>query len=218
MKRSAPGVAAVATALLLGVTGCGTDAGASVSDVSTPTATKSLGPAAKAPRSSLAGLIVLPRGYIADSKSGSGPFNAAAFLDNWSAVPAVDRALLLNAGFIEGYRATRLSPDRKKRFTLQVFKAATPAKAKVLQEGFWNQDAHERSFNVPNALTDARVEYDGGTGQSEAVAEASFVVGALVAELTIRQTGALGTNPRPDIALVAALARQQQARLTSTSS
>jgi hypothetical protein len=211
-------VAAVATALLLGVTGCGTDAGASVSDVSTPTATKSLGPAAKAPRSSLAGLIVLPRGYIADSKSGSGPFNAAAFLDNWSAVPAVDRALLLNAGFIEGYRATRLSPDRKKRFTLQVFKAATPAKAKVLQEGFWNQDAHERSFNVPNALTDARVEYDGGTGQSEAVAEASFVVGALVAELTIRQTGALGTNPRPDIALVAALAEQQQARLTSTSS
>jgi hypothetical protein len=218
VKRSAPGVAAVATALLLGVTGCGTDAGASVSDVSTPTATKSLGPAAKAPRSSLAGLIVLPRGYIADSKSGSGPFNAAAFLDNWSAVPAVDRALLLNAGFIEGYRATRLSPDRKKRFTLQVFKAATPAKAKVLQEGFWNQDAHERSFNVPNALTDARVEYDGGTGQSEAVAEASFVVGALVAELTIRQTGALGTNPRPDIALVAALAKQQQARLTSTSS
>jgi hypothetical protein len=218
VKRSAPGVAAVATALLLGVTGCGTDAGASVSDVSTPTATKSLGPAAKAPRSSLAGLIVLPRGYIADSKSGSGPFNAAAFLDNWSAVPAVDRALLLNAGFIEGYRATRLSPDRKKRFTLQVFKAATPAKAKVLQEGFWNQDAHERSFNVPNALTDARVEYDGGTGQSEAVAEASFVVGALVAELTIRQTGALGTNPRPDIALVAALAEQQQARLTSTSS
>jgi len=218
VKRSTPGVAAVATALLLGVTGCGTDAGASVSDVSTPTATKSLGPAAKAPRSSLAGLIVLPRGYIADSKSGSGPFNAAAFLDNWSAVPAVDRALLLNAGFIEGYRATRLSPDRKKRFTLQVFKAATPAKAKVLQEGFWNQDAHERSFNVPNALTDARVEYDGGTGQSEAVAEASFVVGALVAELTIRQTGALGTNPRPDIALVAALAKQQQARLTSTSS
>jgi|SRR6266540_1910777 hypothetical protein len=216
--RTAPGVAAVVTALLLGVTGCGSDAGASVSDVSTPTATKSLGPAAKAPRSALAGLIVLPRGYIADSQDGSGPFTAATFLDSWSAVPAVDRALLLNAGFVEGYRATRLSPDKKKRFTLQLFKAATPAKANVLQEGFWSQDTHERGFTVPNALTDARVEYDGGTGQSEAVAEASFVVGALVAELSVRQTGALGSNPQPDIALITALVKQQRARLTSTSS
>ena len=218
MKRTAPAVAAVVTALVLGVTGCGTDAGASVSDVSTPTATKSLGSAAKAPRSALAGLIVLPRGYIADSQDGSGPFNAAAYLDMWSAVPAVDRALLLNAGFVEGYRATRLSPDKKKRYTLQLFKAATPAKAKVLQEGFWSQDTHERGFNLPDALTDARVEYDGGTGQSEAVAEASFVVGALVAELSVRQAGALGSNPQPDIALVTALAKQQRARLTSTSS
>jgi hypothetical protein len=218
VKRTAPGVAAVVTALLLGVTGCGSDAGASVSDVSTPTATKSLGPAAKAPRSTLAGLIVLPRGYVADSKSTTGPFNAATFLDTWSAVPAVDRALLLNAGFVEGYRATRLSPDKKKRFTLQLFKAATPARAKALQEGFWSQDTHERSFNVPNALTDAKVEYDGGTGQSEAVAEASFVVGALVAEISVRQVGALGTDPQPDITLVTALAAQQRARLTSTSS
>jgi hypothetical protein len=218
VKRTAPGVAAVVTALLLGVAGCGPDAGASVSDVSTPTATKSLGPAAKAPRSALAGLIVLPRGYIADSQSSSGPFNAATFLDSWSAVPAVDRALLLNAGFVEGYRATRLSPDKKKRFTLQIFKAATPARAKVLQEGFWSQDTHERPFNVPKALTDARVDYDGGTGQSEALAEASFVVGALVAQLSIRQTGALGSNPQPDTALLIALAKQQRARLTSTSS
>jgi hypothetical protein len=129
----------------------------------------------------------------------------------------VDRALLLNAGFVEGYRAGRLSPDKKKRFTVQLFKAATPAKARTLQQGFWSQDTHEAGFGVPNALSDARVQYDGGTGQSEAVAEVSFVVGSLVAELSIRETGALGTNLRPDTTLVKALAQQQRARLTTSS-
>jgi hypothetical protein len=208
----------VAIAVLLGVTGCGSDAGATVNTASTPAAKKALVPADKAPKSSLAGLIVLPRGYIADSRDTGGPFTVTTFLDRWSAVPALDRALLLNAGFTEGYRATRLSPDKKKRFTLQLFKAATPAKAKTLQEGFWGQDTHERSLNLPNALTDARVEYDGGTGQSEAVAEASFVVGTLVAKLSIRQTGALGTNPTPDTALLTTLTTQQRSRLTTKSS
>ncbi|MFG1814686.1 hypothetical protein ACGFIF_13035 [Kribbella sp. NPDC049174] len=219
MKRTAPGVAAVMTALLLGVTGCGNDAGASTGTLQTPSATK--GPAAardKAAKNTLAGLVVLPRGYIADPRSTSGAFTATTFLGNWSADPALDRALLLNAGFVEGYRASRLSPDKKKRFTVQLFKAASPAKAKTLQQGFWSQDTHEKSFGVPNALSDARVQYDGGTGQSEAVAEVSFVVGSLVAELTIRQTGALGTDPRPDTALLKTLATQQKARLTTRSS
>lgn len=218
MKRTAPGVAAVVTALLLGVTGCGNDAGASTGTLQTPSATKAPAAADKAPKNALAGLIVLPRGYVADPRNATGAFTATAYLGTWSADPAVDRALLLNAGFVDGYRASRLSPDKKKRFTVQLFKAASPAKAKVLQQGFWNQDTHESGFGVPNALSDARVEYDGGTGQSEAVAEVSFVVGALVAELTIRQTGALGTDPRPDTTLLKALAAQQRARLTSRSS
>ncbi|WP_433166255.1 hypothetical protein [Kribbella sp. CA-247076] len=219
MKRSAPGVAAVVTALLLGVTGCGSDAGASTGTLQTPSATKA--PAAaqnKAPQNALAGLVVLPRGYVADARSTAAAFTANTYLGNWSADPAVDRALLLNAGFVEGYRATRLSPDKKKRFTVQLFKAATPAKAKTLQLGFWNQDTHERDFDVPNALSDARVVYDGGAGQSEAVAEVSMVVGSLVVELSVRQTSALGTNPRPETALLTTLAKQQRARLTTTSS
>jgi hypothetical protein len=53
----------VVTALLLGVTGCGSDAGASTGTLQTPSATKS--PAAardQAPKGTLAGLVVLPRG------------------------------------------------------------------------------------------------------------------------------------------------------------
>lgn len=219
MKRTAPGVAAVVTALLLGVTGCGDDAGASVGTLQTPSATKA--PAAvrdKAAKTTLAGLAVLPRGYIADPRSATGAFTATGFLENWSADPALDRALLLNAGFVEGYRASLLSPDKKKQYTVQLFRAASAAKAKTLQQGFWSQDTHERSFGVPNALSDARVDYDGGTGQSEAVAQVSIAVGALVAELTVRQTGALGTNPRPDTALLTTLAAQQRSRLTAKSS
>ena len=55
MKRTAPGVAAVMTALLLGVTGCGNDAGASTGTLQTPSAAK--GPAAardKAAKNTLA--------------------------------------------------------------------------------------------------------------------------------------------------------------------
>jgi hypothetical protein len=219
VKRTAPGVAAVVTALVLGVAGCGSDAGASTRTLQTPSATEP--PAAardKAAKNTLAGLVVLPRGYVADPRSTGGAFTAGTFLGNWSADPALDRALLLNAGFVEGYRATRLSPDKKKRFTVQLFKAGSPAKAKALQQGFWSQETHERGFGVPNALSDARVQYDGGTGQSEAVAEVSFVVGALVAELTIRETGALGTEIHPDTTLLKALAGQQKARLTTRSS
>jgi hypothetical protein len=219
MTRTASGVAAVVTAFLLGVTACGHDGGSS-GTLQSPTAKKSAlsAPAEKTTKSALAGLAVLPRGYVADSANGTGPFTATAFLNTWSADPALDRALLLNAAFVEGYRATRLSPDKKKRFTLQLFKTGSPARARNLQQGFWSQDTHEKSFDVPDALSDARVDYDGGADQSVAVAEVSFVVGTMVAELSVRQAGALGSNLKPDTALVTALAKEQRARLSATSS
>ena len=219
MTRTASGVAAVVTALLLGVTACSHDDG-STGSLQTPTAKKSTlsAPVEKQTKSPLAGLAVLPVGYVADPGNATGPFTATSFLNTWSADPAVDRALLLNASFVEGYRATRLSPDKKKRYTLQLFRAGSPAKARNLQQGFWNQDTHEKAFDVPDALSDARVDYDGGADQSVAVAEVSLVVGPMVAELSIRQTGAVGSDLKPDTALIAALAKEQRARLTATSS
>lgn len=219
MTRTAPAVAAVVTMLLLGVTACSHDSGAGVSSLQTPTPKTSAltAPDDKAKKSTLAGLAVLPRGYIADTQNSTGPFTATAYLNSWSADPATDRALLLNASFVEGYRATRLSPDKKKRYTLQLFKTGSAAKARALQQGFWSQDTHERSFDVPDALSDARVAFDGGINQSVAVAEVSIVVGALVAELSVQQTGALGTNLQPDTGLLTSVAKQQRARLTATS-
>lgn len=206
--------------VLLGVTACGNDAGASGGTLQAPAAKNSAlsGPADQAPKSALGALVALPRGYVADPRNATGAFTATSFLNSWSADPALDRALLLNASFVEGYRATRVSPDQKKHFTIQLFKAGTPAKAKVLQKGFWSQDTHEHSFDVPDALSDARVEFDGGTQQSVAVAESSFVVGSLVAELSVRELGAVGSNLTPDTGLITTLTKQQRTRLTATSS
>ncbi|WP_405055957.1 hypothetical protein OG474_24810 [Kribbella sp. NBC_01505] len=205
------------TALLLAVTGCGTDAGAAVrpADAPAPTPSKAVDQTAK---SALAGLIVLPRGFIADPKNTTGPFSTETYLANYSAEPALDRALLLNSGFVEGYRATRLSPDKKQRYTIQLFKAATPAKAKVLQEGLWRQEPRTHPFPVTGALTNAHAAYDAGTEKTEATAEASFLSGSLVALLTIRESAPLGTTIRPNTTLISTLTPQQQSRLTTTSS
>ena len=221
MTRTAPGVAAVVSLLLLGVTSCGNDTGAPGGTLQTPAAKKSAltGSAEKAsPKGTLAGLAVLPRGYIADTQNTTGPFTATAFLTDWSAEPAIDRALLLNASFVEGYRATRLSPDKKKRFTLQLFKTGSPAKAR-------DPAARLLGPGDPRALVrrTGRAQRRPGrvrrrSDQTVAVAEVSFVVGALVAELSVQQTGALGTDLRPDTDLLTSLAKEQRARLTATSS
>ncbi|MDX2972903.1 hypothetical protein [Kribbella solani] len=220
MTRTTPGIAVGVIALLLGVTGCGNEDGSSTGAGPSPVADHSAltGPAERTPKSTLAAYAVLPRGFVADARKGTGPFTATAFLNTWSADPALDRALLLNASFAEGYRATRLSPDKKKRYTLQLFKAGSAAKAKTLQQGRWSQDRRQHPFAVPNALADAHVEYDGAADQSVAIAEASLTVGAIVAELTIRETAPLGTTLTPDTTLLTTLAKDQHTRLTTTSS
>jgi hypothetical protein len=220
VKRTAPGVAVVVTALLLAMTACGNEDGTSAGAAQSPAAKHSAltGPGQKAAKGTLAGLAVLPRGYVADPRNTTGPFTATAFLNTWSADPALDRALLLNASFVEGYRATRLSPDMKKRYTLQLFKTGSASKATVLQKGLWSQDTHDHPFSLPGALSDARVEYDGGAAQSAAVAEVSLAVGPMVIEISVREVGAVGSNLTPDTALVTALAKEQRTRLTATSS
>ena len=203
------------TALLLGMTGCGSDAGPAVRPADTPAPTKVVEQTAK---SALAGMIVLPRGFVADPKHTTGPFDTDTYVADFSAEPALDRALLLNAGFVEGYHASRLSPDKKKRYVIELFKVATPAKAKILQDGFWRQQPRDHPFRVPGALSNAHATYDAGTEKNEAIAEASFVVGSLVALLSVRQSAPLGTTVRPDTALISDLVVRQRARLTSSSS
>ena len=67
------------TAVLLGVTACGSEDGASASAVQTPAAKHSAlsGSAGKTAKSTLAALAALPRGYVADARNAPGPFTAA---------------------------------------------------------------------------------------------------------------------------------------------
>jgi len=211
VNRSAPVTAAVVAALLLGATGCGSDAGAAMTPAPTTTVEQTVS-------SPLAGLVVLPAGYVPDLKNSTGPFTAETYLANFSAEPALDRALLLNADFAEGYRATRLSPDKKKRYVIQLFKAGSPAKAKILQAGFWRQEPRNHPFRVPDALSNAHAAYDAGSEKTEAVAEASLVGGSFVALLSVRQSGPFNATIRPDTALISTLAAQQRTRLTTQSS
>ncbi|GAA3125566.1 hypothetical protein JOF29_006331 [Kribbella aluminosa] len=207
------------TALLLGVTACGSDGRSSATAAETPAAKHSAltGTADKTAKNTLADLVVLPRGYVADPGSLTGAFTATSYLNTWSADPAVDRALLLNAAFVEGYRATRLSPDKKKRYTVQLFKTGSATKAQALQDGLWKQDTHDHPFALPNALSDANVQYDGAADQSVAVAEASLAIGEIVVEFTVREAAALGTALTPDTGLITTLVKDQRTRLTAPS-
>lgn len=225
MRRTAPGVAAALSTLLLAsatLTGCGSNAGAATSGSTDAANPAPSAPAiAATPKSGLAAQVVVPAGYLAADGSDplelTGPFDARLYLSTLSPVPPEDRALLLNAGFTGGYQAFRTSPDRRKRYTLQLFKTASNAKANRLQQGFWSQENRRNAFvvpGVPAALSDARTVATGIADRSEAIAEVSFVVGTLVAEISVRQTGPVSSNLIPDKALVASIANQQKAALT----
>ncbi|WP_328334383.1 hypothetical protein OHA70_19020 [Kribbella sp. NBC_00382] len=225
MRRVAPGVAAVVCVGLVVLTGCGNDAGASTAPVgANQPADAAAGAPAPAAVSGLAGLAVVPDGFLkgapGEPSQETGPFTRQSFVDTLSASPAEDLALLLNAGCKEGYQTFRSSQDRRKRVTVQLFKAATAAKARDLQKGFWAQDEHTKPFVVPGvkgALTDAQTGVIGVTGQIEAVAEASITVGALVAEVTVSQSGTLEKTPVPDVKLATTMLQLQYKRLTTKS-
>jgi len=171
-------------------------------------------------KTGLGAQVVVPAGYLDDPREFTGSFGVESFVNTLSAAPAEDRALLLNADLVEGYQAARVSPDRKKRFTVQLFKAASQKKANDLRDGFWNQETHSKQFAVPGvsgALSDARTVPKGVGSQSEAVAQVSFVVGNLVAEITVRQTVQVGDNLAPDAGLVSRIAKQQRDQLTNKS-
>ena len=226
MRRDPLGVAALLCIGLLALTGCTGDAGAATSPEaeSQPSGAPPAAGADNGAQSPLGGLVVVPAGYLKgasqDPNQLTGPFSRESFVNTLSPSPAEDLALLLNASVAEGYQAYRISPDRRKRLTIQLFKAGSKSKARTLQQGFWNQDPHNNPFAIPGvdgALSDARVVPGSAVGQVEAIAEASIVVGQLVAEIKVTQVGPVEDAPVADIKLIANLAKQQRDRLTTKS-
>jgi hypothetical protein len=223
VRRTAPGVTVLVVCALLALPGCaGGDAGAVTADPANKAAAPAApsAPTPAAPKSGLAGLIVVPNGYGPDERELSGPFTLQSFLGAISGVPAEDRALLLNASFKEGYQAVRISPDREKQYTIRLFRTGSKRKAQDLRAGFWSQDTFTGKYSVagvPDIRTGRRVGPSGVPDESEAVAQASFVTGSLLAQITVRQTGPITGNLQPDTTLATALAQQQFKRLTTKS-
>jgi hypothetical protein len=202
---------------LLALPGCaGGDAGAATTGTASNAAAAAPTPAV--PKSGLAGLIVVPDGYGPDQRELSGPFTLQSFLGTLSGVPAEDRALLLNASFKEGYQAVRISPDRQKQYTIRLFRTGSKRKAQDLRAGFWSQDTFSGKYSVPGVpdiRTGRRVGPSGVPDETEAVAQAAFVTGNLLAQITVRQRGPITGNLQPDTKLATALAQQQYKRLTT---
>ncbi|MEV6282512.1 hypothetical protein [Kribbella sp. NPDC051770] len=225
MRRTAPGVAVLVVCAVLALPGCaGGDAGAVTAEAGSNNAAAPPAPSAPptpaAPKSALAGLIVVPGGYGADGREPSGPFTLPSFVATISGVPAEDRALLLNASFTDGYQAVRVSPDRQKQYTIRLFRTGSKRKAQDLRTGFWSQETFTAKFSVagvPDIRTGRRVGPNGVPDEAEAVAQASFVTGNLLAQITVRQTGPITGNLQPDTTLVSTLAKQQYKRLTTKS-
>jgi hypothetical protein len=210
VRRAVHGVTAVLLVAVL-ATGCGNSSGAARPSSSATTAAPT----------GLATQVVVPTGYVepqsADPRERSGPFDARSFVATLSPAPPEDKALLLNAGFTEGFHAFWTSPDHRKQLTVQLFKAASPTKAEGLKHGFWDRDDHGVRFavpGVPGAMSGAKVSVTANPGRSEATAEVTFVVGELVVEIGVRELGQTGSSLTPDITVVAKLAKQQKTRLT----
>ncbi|TWD81940.1 hypothetical protein FB561_3064 [Kribbella amoyensis] len=215
-RKAVASSCAVLTAAVLGLTGCaGGDAGASTTTRDVAGTAPEVNAAPTAP-TGLAAQIVVPKGYAADPRGSSGTFDLQTFLASISPAPPEDRALLLNAGFKTGYQAVRVSPDRRKQYTVQLFRTSSNRQAKNLQLGLWNQSSHSKKFSVPGVpqvFSDQRVVVTGTVNRSEAIAETSFVVGTTVVRTKVSEVGAVGGTLTPDVTLATTVAQQQHLRL-----
>ena len=228
--RRVPRVPALTLAAMLMATGCGGSSGGA------PVAAPGIGPGRRpcpdpcrrrrqgqAAASGLATLVVTPTGFDSPpartNREKSGSFDIRAFVEDYSAAPHEDRALLMNADFTDGYYAFSASPDRQTQVTLYLFQAGTSAKAATLEQGLWAEGNHGIQFavpGVPGAKSGAKVMVAATTGRTIATADVSFVVGKVVARIGVRhQFADDARQPVPDTGLAADLARQQHLRLAA---
>ncbi|MFC0627336.1 hypothetical protein [Kribbella deserti] len=180
---------------------------------SAPTPEVRAAKAAQAPASKLAALVVTPSGFRSPAgrtaRETSGPLDSQTFVDQHSTSPYRDRALLLNADFTEGYYANRVSADGRTTARTYLFRAGTPAKARVLQQGFWADSNHGtplRVPGVPGVQTGTKVEVSAANGRTYAVLETTFSVGRTVVQVLVRRRltegeQSLAPNTHPAVTL-----------------
>jgi hypothetical protein len=141
-----------------------------------------------------------------------GPFGVERFVSKLSGTPKEDRKLLAQTGFVQGYVSIRMSSDDR-RLVVYLYRFRTSKGAVELQNRFWDQYKHGDTFTVrgiPRTWTDAGLWKKSSPTRYSATANANFVVGNILAQVTVSESGATSAGLRPDTRLAATIAKLQQ--------
>ncbi|GAA1619393.1 hypothetical protein GCM10009789_86420 [Kribbella sancticallisti] len=140
-----------------------------------------------------------------------GPFGVERFVSKLSGTPKEDRQLLARTGFVQGYVSIRMSSDDR-RLVVYLYRFRSHAGATALQKGFWGQYEHGDTFTVrgiSRTWTDSGLKKVSSPTRYSATANVNFVVGNLLAQVTVTESSKTIDGLRPDTRLAATIAKLQ---------
>ncbi|MEU4392805.1 hypothetical protein [Kribbella sp. NPDC023855] len=147
-----------------------------------------------------------------------GPFDLERFVSMLSGTPKEDRQLFSRHGFVRGHVSIRMSSDER-RLVVYLYRFRTHDGAVALQKSFWGQYEHGDKFRVEGI---SRTWTDSGLKKNStrytATANVNFVVGKVLAQVTVTESNKTGNGLRPDTQLAADIAKLQHDLLLKAAS
>jgi hypothetical protein len=147
-----------------------------------------------------------------------GPFDVERFAAMLSGTPKEDRQLFARHGFVRGHVSIRMSSDER-RLVVYLYRFRTHDGAVALQKAFWGQYEHGDKFTVEGisrTWTDAGLKKN--STRYSATANVNFVVGKVLAQVTVTESNNTGAGLRPDTRLAADIAKLQHDLLLKAAS
>ncbi|MFI6676032.1 hypothetical protein [Kribbella sp. NPDC050470] len=140
-----------------------------------------------------------------------GPFDAERFVSKLSGTPEEDRKLLARTGFVRGYVSIRMSSDDR-RLVVYLYRFRSHEGAVTLQDRFWDQYEHGDTFTVrgiSRTWTDSGLFKKSSPTRFTATANANFVVGNVLAQVSVTESSETSEGLRPDTQLAATISKLQ---------
>ncbi|TCM46875.1 hypothetical protein [Kribbella sp. VKM Ac-2568] len=141
-----------------------------------------------------------------------GAFDVERFVSKLSGTPQEDRQLLARTGFVRGYVSIRMSSDDR-RLAVYLYRFRSHEGAVTLQNRFWGQYEHGDTFTVrgiSRTWTDSGLTKKSSPTRFTAGANVNFVVGNVLAQVTVTESSQTIDGLRPDTRLAAAISNLQQ--------
>jgi hypothetical protein len=141
-----------------------------------------------------------------------GAFDVERFVSKLSGTPQEDRQLLARTGFVRGYVSIRMSSDDR-RLVVYLYRFRSHEGAVTLQNRFWGQYEHGDTFTVrgiSRTWTDSGLKKKSSPTLFTAGANVNFVVGNVLAQVTVTESSQTIDGLRPDTRLAAAISNLQQ--------